>query len=61
MLAFVAQVARAEEENRHIDVQLLLCGARACTFRGRLAPSEMELLEDSLALVLGLPVRAMPT
>ena len=35
--------------------------ARCRTFRGRLAPSEMELLEDSLALVLGLPVRAMPT
>ncbi len=34
--------------------------ARCRTFRGRLAPSEMELLEHSLALVLGLPVRAMP-
>ena len=34
--------------------------ARCRTFRGRLAPSEMEPLEDSLALVLGLPVRAMP-
>ncbi len=30
------------------------------TFRGRLAPREMELLEDSLALVLGLPARATP-
>ncbi len=34
--------------------------ARCRTFRGRLAPGEMELLEDSLALVLGLLVRAMP-
>ena len=31
--------------------------ARCRTFRGRLAPEEMELLEDSLALALGLPSR----
>ena len=31
--------------------------ARCRTFRGRLAPDEMELLEDSLALALGLPSR----
>ena len=29
--------------------------ARCRTFRGRLAPREMELLEDAFALVLGLP------
>jgi mRNA interferase MazF len=38
--------------------------ARCRTFRGRLAPGEMELLEASralaLVLVLGLPVRARP-
>ena len=34
--------------------------ARCRTFRGRLAPREMELLEDSLALVLGLPARGTP-
>ena len=31
--------------------------ASARMFRGRLIPDEMELLEDSLALVLGLPPR----
>ena len=31
--------------------------ARCRTFRGRLTPDEMALLEDSLALVLGLPSR----
>jgi len=35
--------------------------ARCRTFRGRLAPREMELLENALALVLGLPARTMPT
>ena len=34
--------------------------ARCRTFRGRLAPREMELLEDALALVLGLPTRMAP-
>ncbi len=31
--------------------------ARCRTLRGRLTPDDMELLEDSLALVLGLPSR----
>lgn len=34
---------------------------RCRTFRGRLAAREMEQLEDSLALVLGLPARSAPS
>ena len=36
LLSFVARMARTQQ-GQHMDVQLLLCGARACTFRAQLS------------------------